>query len=596
MYVIGYITLSFNKYYQSELIALREQGVEFSKRNPALAPLLSQQQTDPDVERLLEGFAFLTGRLRQKLDDELPELSHSLLQLLWPNYLRPVPSFSMIEFEPLSELMTRHTIAYNCEVMTKSVNGIQARFKTCYETDIYPLALDQVSFVSYGEGGELSLRFALTSQGMMHELDIKQLRLHLAGDKPVALSLYLMLLQNTSEIEVLQLDHDDQIVDSFMLDKTQIKAGGMEANQGLMTYPLNTFMGYRYLQEYFCFPEKFMFIDINGLAPINQPVLNHKKVTTLVFKFKITKTPFKPFRPSKEHFRLYCTPVVNLFECESIPLRVNNRNNEYKIIPSCSDPKYYTVYSVDKVSGWQPGGHGEQIYRPFESFDYSENQTNTPFYTVRQKPAVIENKIETCISFGNRQQALDNYNTETLSIELTCCNQGLASQLAVGDICLPASGTPDYARFKNIIPITPVCPPPVGTDILWKIVSNMSLNYLSMTDVKALRVVLQTYDFPSATDEIKLAQTQRMLDGLQKITHQRTDQLWQGLSVRGIQTELTIDPNYFLCEGDMYIFAQILNEFFALYTSLNSFHQLSVKSTEGVVYKWPARMGLQTVI
>jgi len=123
--------MSFNRYYQSELSALRQLGRQFSERNPALAPFLAESGQDPDVERLLEGFAFLTGRLRQKLDDELPELTHSLMHLLWPNYMRPMPAFSMLQFDPLKHSGPDVCVARGTPVESAAVNGERCRFRTC---------------------------------------------------------------------------------------------------------------------------------------------------------------------------------------------------------------------------------------------------------------------------------------------------------------------------------------------------------------------------------------------------------------------------------------------------------------------------------
>ena len=131
--------MSFNHYYQSELTALRQLGSQFAERSPALAPYLGQAGRDPDVERLLEGFAFLTGRLRQKLDDELPELSHSLMHLLWPNYMRPLPAFSMVQFDPLARSGPALCVARDTPVTSKPIDGVSCQFRTCYATDVWPL-------------------------------------------------------------------------------------------------------------------------------------------------------------------------------------------------------------------------------------------------------------------------------------------------------------------------------------------------------------------------------------------------------------------------------------------------------------------------
>ena len=162
--------MTFNRYYQSELSALRQLGRRFSERNPALAPFLATGGQDPDVERLLEGFAFLTGRLRQKLDDELPELTHSLMQLLWPNYMRPLPSFSILQFDPLKRAGPAIRVERDTAVESVAINGERCRFRTCYLTQVMPLQLNRVDSVFQGERALLDLHLDMSAPGNFTEL------------------------------------------------------------------------------------------------------------------------------------------------------------------------------------------------------------------------------------------------------------------------------------------------------------------------------------------------------------------------------------------------------------------------------------------
>lgn len=175
--------MSFNRYYQGELSALRQLGRRFCERNPALAPFLGDAGQDPDVERLLEGFAFLTGRLRQKLDDQLPELSHSLMHLLWPNYMRPLPAFSMLQFDPLKRAGPAIKVERDTPVDSVAINDERCRFRTCYPTEVLPLQLAALEYSVQGEGALLCLRLQMTAEGNFSELALGCLRLHLAGEQ-----------------------------------------------------------------------------------------------------------------------------------------------------------------------------------------------------------------------------------------------------------------------------------------------------------------------------------------------------------------------------------------------------------------------------
>lgn len=268
--------MSFNHYYQSELTALRQLGRRFAERSPALAPFLGQAGRDPDVERLLEGFAFLTGRLRQKLDDELPELSHSLMQLLWPNYMRPLPAFSILQFDPLTMPGPGLKVARETPVESVPIGGVQCRFRTCYPTEVMALDLKALNYSVKGDGSLLSLRLEMSADGHLGELELSRLRLHFAGERYISQMLYLSLLRNLESIELIPLDASNKPLEgaggrpmAFKLPGDRVKPVGFSEEEALIPYPLNTFRGYRYLQEYFAFQDKFLFVDVSGLDMLN---------------------------------------------------------------------------------------------------------------------------------------------------------------------------------------------------------------------------------------------------------------------------------------------------------------------------------------
>lgn len=595
--------VSFNRYYHSELSALRQLGRRFCERNPALAPFLGDVGQDPDVERLLEGFAFLTGRLRQKLDDELPELSHSLMQLLWPNYMRPLPAFSMLQFDPLKRAGPAIRVERDTPVESVAINTERCRFRTCYATDVLPLQLHTLEYSAQGDGALLSLRLEMTAEGNVGELKFDQLRLHLAGERYLSQMLYLCLLRHLVGIELLPLDENGLSVVgaggqalSFSLPGNSVSPVGFSEDQALIPYPLNTFPGYRHLQEYFAFPDKYLFVDVGGLdvlCTLEQEVL--KQVRGLALRFHIRSGGLEQLNPTLDNVKLYCTPIVNLFKHDGVPIRLDGKQDEYLLLPAEYARGHCAVFSVDKVTGWRPGGLGYQTYVPFESFehDFGDGLSATPAsYGLRLRQSLQHSGLDTWLSFDNRA----NHTHETLSTELTCTNQDLPRQLQVGDINQPCEQTPEFLSFRNITAATPSFPPPLDSNFLWRLISNMSLNYLSLTDINALKVILETYDFARYHDRQAQKISQRRLGALQSISHQPVDRLHRGLPFRGLRVDLVVDPDGYLGAGDVFVFASVLNEFFALYASLNSYHELRVISTQGDVYLWPIRMGQQPLL
>jgi len=594
--------MSFNHYYQSELAELRQLGARFAERNPALAPFLGQGGQDPDVERLLEGFAFLTGRLRQKLDDELPELTHSLLNLLWPHYLRPLPSCAILEFEPLPAPGAVIQVPRETEVESRPVDEVSCRFRTCAALDIQPLRLADLGFAARGNGALLTLRVAITGNGTLDDLELHHLPLHLAGDRTLSQDLYLALLHNLTGLGLIPLDAEGQALSDdqgreyvLSLATTEIQPLGFGEDEALLPYPPNAFRGYRHLQEYFAFPEKFLFVTVQGLARLQTlPREVRRRARGLELRFDIGRIARQPRLPTRDNLRLHCVPVVNLFRHDALPIRLDGKRDEYPLFPAGHGREHLGVFAVERVIGWQPGGLGHRDYLPFESFAHDLSvggQGQRPHYAVRQRTALLHGGIDTYLAFGDPGTEPD-----TLSIELTCTNQNLPLRLRAGDLCLPTENTPGGLAFRNLAGPTASHAPVLSGDRLWQLVSNLSLNYLSLTDVEALRTVLASYDLPRQHDRQAERVSRQRLAALQSISHRPVDRLYRGLPIRGIATQLVMDASGFRSEGELYLFASVLNEFFALYASLNSFHQLSVRSLQGEVYLWTPRMGQQPLI
>ena len=459
--------MSFELFYQSELSALRTLGRRFSERNPALAPFLADSGQDPDVERLLEGFAFLTGRLRQKLADELPELTHSLMHLLWPNYMRPLPAFSILQFDPLKHACTTLSVDRDTPVESVLVNGERCRFRTCYATQVMPLQLSGLEYLSQGTRASLNLRLEMSVEGNFSEWAFTQLRLHLAGDRQVSQGLYLSLLRHLESIEVVLFDHDglaingrDGQVLSLRLSASQVKPVGFDEDQALIPYPANTFSGYRHLQEYFAFADKYLFVDVLGLDALQRlPNELLKQARCVELRFKLHTQEHEPHRPTLDNVKLYCTPITNLFKQDAVPIRLDGKQDDYLLLPGGIARGNAAVFSVDHVTGWRPGGLGYQTYVPFESFEHDSDSgvsMQAPSYSIRQRSSVQGAELDTWLSLGIGP--IDQQ--ETLSVELTCTNHGLPRLLQVGEINQPCEQTPEFLTFRNICAPTASFPPP----------------------------------------------------------------------------------------------------------------------------------------
>jgi len=584
--------MAFNKYFQDELAFLRELGREFAVQHPKLTRFLSEQGDDPDVERLLEGFAFLTGRLREKLEDELPELSHSLIALLWPHYLRPVPSMTVMQFTPIENAISECAqIARGTTVAGPAENGPRCLFRTCYDVTVAPLTLTASEVVSSRAQSILHLTFS-SQGGGVSTLGLDSLRLHLAGEIHYTYDLYLWLLRYLDSVEISVGERRRR------LPARNVRPVGFEPNQGLLPYPPNAFNGYRILQEYFSLPEKFLFFDVLGVRDILAEAGDEPQTFTVSFAFT---RPLDPrIRVRTDTFRLFCTPAINLFDHDADPIPLDRRRIEYLVRPAGRDRGGYTLYSVDGVEGWVPNGGGQRAYPPFESFEHRierKGREEEAYYRIRVRQSVRGEGMDHYISFVNGGDMAVLPASETVSLTLTCCNGPLPERLRVGDIRHATGTSPPFADYRNITKPTPFVVPPLDSRLQWQLISNMSLNYLSLIDPAPLRMILSAYDFRALKDRQAERAAQQRLEAIRSLKAVPLDLLQNGLPVRGLRTTLTLDENRFAGEGDLFLFATILAEFLALYASINSFHELVVIGAEtGETYRWPAKVGQQPVL
>jgi len=586
--------MTINDYYIQELQALRTLGAEFSEKNPGLSSFLARKGQDPDVERLLEGFSFLTGRLRQYMGEELPEVSHTLAQLLWPNYLRPIPSYSVLQYSPLIKAGKNKDIPKGEEVQSiHDEDKISCIFKTCYDTEVLPLDIIAAQYYASGENSTIELNFRTNDNVSLLDLNLTKLRLYIGNHEHVSNNLYLYLMNYVKDIEIIV----KKETATRILQKNSISAVGFAENEQILPSYKNVFHGYTLLQEYFCYLDKFHFIDINNLdvlKSLSEELLDRSHSFSIKINFtkklQITKTI------SKTNFLLYCTPIINLFEADAQPIK-KGLEEEYEVIPSGIDYNHSEIYSVTKIHGWDSRINKYHKYLPFESFQHTKE--NTEYYYTRVKLSTDETRTKTYIRFNPASITSRNMYEDdvTISLDIQVTNRDLPATLDLGDIQLPTSKSNiSGVSFKNITIPSKSYIPPIRGDFLWKIVSNMSLNYLALDDIQTLRNILEAYDFIGANDMIQKKHTESLLSGLVDINYKTSDMIFKGLPIRGVVSELKLNSKKFSTLGEAYLFITVLNEFFSLYCTTNSFHKLEVLVDKKELFSWDARIGKQALL
>lgn len=588
--------MTLKQRFREELSYLRELGREFSEDNPQLARFLGDEAGDPDVERLLEGFAFLTAKLGMKIEDDLPELTHSLLQMLWPNYLRPLPSTTIVRFDPIKQAITeRQVLPKGTRLFSQPVDGIPCEFRTCTEVSLYPLALLSVTDAHSREKTVVRVDLRSLTQQPLNTMGCDQLDFHLSGDSSTALTLYLWMARYLKEINV-QINGTTQ-----RLSIKDIAFPGFTADEALLPYPRNVFDGYRILQEYFAFAQRFHFFSLTRLSTL-WPAIAADQIR---FEFHFSRPMPTHIRLHTSDISLFCAPAVNLFRHDAEPIDLDGRTVDRRVNPSGHRPDAYEIFSIDQVTGWHTGEKDHRseplrLFTPFESFqheiEHAQGRTAL-YYRSRIEESLSREGLMHRMSFVRGDETAYIGHHETASIELTCSNRDLPLALGVGDLCVATEATPTFATYTNIIKPTQPYRPVLDASLHWTLISNLSLNYLSLLSAEPLKAVVRAYDFAALHDLQHARATRKRLDGIGEAVTTPTDLLMKGLPVRGLTTRLKLQQSAFLCEGDLYLFGTVLSHFFALYASINSFHQLEViNTTNNEHYTWPLLTGRQPVI
>jgi type VI secretion system protein ImpG len=572
-------------YYQRELNRLRELATEFSRSHPALAPMLSGPSQDPDVERLLEGTAFLSGLIHQKLDDDFPEVIQGLMRMIFPHYLQPIPSTTIVTFSPQPGLTKDLHIPKGCALASVPVEETNCIFRTCFDVRVQPIRIAGATMKQQpGKPSVLTIRFELIGV-QLNNWQPSTIRLHFGGSYPEAASLWNLFYRHVDRLTVSAGQGS-----KLNLSRECLKPVGLDTTEALFPYPSHAFPGYRVVQEYFALPEKFLFIDITGL----QAWTNRGEREEFEIAFVFEDLPPNLPTIKKESFVLFATPAINLFNFDADPIVLDNRQTEYPVVPSGTTRNHYQVYSVNRVTGYAGGTTRRREYGAFELF--AQRDPDVPLYTIHQRVSVTDQRPDVMLSVVYPPGA-KVVPKETLSIELLCTNASLPINLQYGDICQPTSTSPNMCTFKNIrVPTAPI-QPPLGHNLLWRFLSHVSLNLMTLANAENIKTLLRLYLFPETRDRSEILANERRIEGITNLTTKIGNRLIAGINMRGQEFNLHINANHFASRGDVVLFGMIMDYFLGTYASINSFTHLKVRdSVRGEIIEWKARLGDRPLI
>ncbi len=622
-------------YYNRELVYLRELGAEFAQAHPKVAGRLGMNATevaDPYVERLLEGFSFLTARIHMKMDAEFPRFSQRLLEVVYPNYLAPTPAMAIVQFSPS---MNEGTLAGGFELPRGTLlRGRVARGEQtpCHAVRLWPLQVTQAEFTAAPQDlprarlgltgraarvlSALRIRIEVCGGQRLEDLDLDQLVFHLNGQDLQMQRLLEVVMGHTVAV----LGHDTARPVGWInrLAASAVRHEGFADDQALLPGDARVFQGYRLLQEYFAFAQRYLFFSVNGLKQglrtpaMPQGAQRETRAFDLTLLFSMA-APELEGAISAANLALHCAPVINLFAKRADRVAVTPRTAEYHVVIDRSRPLDYEVYGVTRVAGHASAQRQEQEFRPFYGSLGSDPDEHGAYFSMRREPRLVSDTAqrngtrssylgsEVFLSLVDRQEAPFSGDLRHLTLETLCTNRDLALLLPLGgdtDMTLRVSAPVRAVKVLH----GPTRPRAALAEnaATWHLISHLGLNYLSLTDLDAeqgaqtLREMLHVYG------HLAEPAVRRHISGLRHVSatpvHHRLPVPGPIVHGRGVRIALQVDEAAFSGISP-YLFGAVLEQFFARHVSINLMSELVLSTLQrGEIARYRPRMGRRPVV
>lgn len=597
-------------YYQQEMMYLRRAGTRFMAQYPKIAQNLNLSpvgSSDPHVQRLIESFAFLTGRLQKEVDNRYIQFTNTLLSVLYPQFTAPFPSAAVALFRlspHLGHTTSGYPVPRGTPLFTEAQEKKTCRFQTTYPVELWPLEvgdacvmnIEQSPFPSSFFQTQWILRLRVQRyDGKMSDINPSFLRFFISGDSLTSQCLYESIFSYLPEDPTPVFIQADTAETPTQLPEGSLVPVGFGTEESLIPYPPTALDAYRLLHEYFVFPDKFKFLDIQNFSTAG--ATRHVDIYIPL----ADRSRADRFSVNARHFLLGCTPIVNLFPKISEPIDLNYQSVSYRLVGDQRNEDSTEIYSISKVVAAAKGRGEPEVFAPYFSYDYDvEARDNGLFWHTTRAPSEIPaiSGTEVFLSFVDEQFTPQNPSDQAVYAYTLCTNRDLATYIPAGGT-LQVDGTIPPATIVCLERPTSPVPPSLDGDAQWRLISQLSLNHLSLSGeqkaVAALKELLQLY---SGFNKNK---SHPEINALADICYQPVMRrwgvdAWRGF-VQGLSITLTMDEIPFSGQGG-FMLASVLNKFFSLYITLNSFTELTLMSTQsdGIWKQWPLQNGSQSLL
>jgi type VI secretion system protein ImpG len=618
------------KYYNQELQHIRELAGEFAQEFPKIAGRLGLESfecADPYVERLLEGFAYMAARVQLKVDAEFPRFTQHLLEMVYPHYLYPTPSMAVVQLQPdLMEgsLNEGFLIPKATALRSQIGKGEQTacEYRTAHDLTLWPLELIEAEYLSSagavantgapslsGLKAGIRLRLKTTAGLKFNQLALDNLPLYLRGVGELPMQIYEQLLASTLAVVVQPIQRP--VSWQQVIRQNPVMAVGFSEQEALLPYTPRSFQGYRLLQEYFAFPERFMFVELTQLqsalcqcddSEVDIIVLLNHYNSQLVNSIDVSR------------FALFCAPAINVFPKRVDRIHLTTQTTEYHVVADRTRPLDYEIYQVREVIGFGNTAEDKQEFLPFYQAGATTHRQQRAYYSILRTPRVLSSRqklhgprssyagSELYISLVDADEAPFRSELRQLGLDTLCTNRDLPLQLPIGqgktDFTIQTGAPVDSIRCLS----GPTKPRPSNAykDNGWKLISHLSLNYLSLCSNHDKEGALAFRSLLSLYGDNSEAGFRKQIEGVLSIQSRpivrRVNSRGPIVFGRGLEVTVNVDESAFEGSG-VFLFGAVLAQFFAHYVSLNSFTETVLKTTDrGEVMRWPAKIGQRQLL
>ncbi len=625
------------KLYNQELQHVREMGAEFARQFPKIAGRLGMEGiavSDPYVERLIEGFAFLTSRVQLKLESEFPRFTNRLAEIIYPHFLAPTPSMLIAQFDPVmsdATLLTGFRVPRGTRLTGQLGKGDQTacEFVTAQDIRMWPLKVDAAEYFSYAADlsvsalklppgkkvkGGIKLTLSCPPEIKLSQVNLQDLRLHLSGADEIAYKLYERMM--SSALGVLVCDAGRPPREQVLLPAKTIEAIGFDDTEALLPVTLRGFEGYRLLQEYFAFPQRFLFTDLKDIGPAIRQVSERLGGLNTIQIIVLLEQGDSALEGAVDagNFKLNCSPAINLFDKRCDRIHVNGLQHDFHVVPDRTRPMDFEVYELKEVTGYGAGGSDGQPFKPFYATFHTEHAEHSAYYAIQREPRLLSSHqkragsrssyigSELFISLVDQREVPYSRDLRQLGITALCTNRDMPLHMPVGvsasDFMLDVTGPINAIKVIHG-PSKPITSNREGSEP-WRLINQLALNYLTLTDSDPSQGAAAIRELLSLHGGRRDQGPDKQIEGVRHVKVSPTvRRLPMGGPItfgRGLLIDLEVD-DYAFQGVSAFVLGSVLERFMARYASINTFTELRLSSSSrGLLKHWGPRCGTRPIL